>query len=421
MREATGEAVARRTARVAVHGLGHTGLPLAVALVDAGFRVLGVDVDGARCASLLEGRSGHPDVDDLRLGEALGTGRFAVEIEPAKTAAALVHVIAVPTPLGPSGDPDPSGLFAAVDGLPLADGALVLNVSTSHPGTTRALAEGWGARGRAVGRDCFFACSPERLDPGNRTYRVENTPRLVGGVTEACASLARAFVSTVAPVVPTASPEIAEAAKLLENGFRAVNIAFVNEFARGCAALGLDVRAVVDAAATLPCGFMRFDPGPGVGGHCIPVDPAYWMGAVAAAGADAPLLRLAQSVNADVPRRLAAAVAGALVEHGSNVDGARVLLVGVAYKRDVADVRNSPAEGVAEHLGRLGAAVDYTDPHVPTWLGRRGVVNPDWSAWDVVVVITDHHGVDYGRIAREARLTIDARGVVPRGRRVTRF
>lgn len=409
------EALRTRTARVGVVGLGHTGLPLAVALAEAGFSVVGVDVDEERLLRLAAGERVSPDVAPERAIALFERGRLSASAQRAAIDDAEVLVLALPTPLGADGGPDPAALFDEVARLSPKVGALLLNVSTSHPGTTRALASCFEARGRSIGHDLLVACSPERLDPGNRVHRVENTPRLVGGVTAACAAAAKSLCSAFAPVVEVSSPEIAEAAKLLENSFRAVNLAFVNEFARGCRAMGLDVRQVVDAAATLPHGFMRFDPGPGVGGHCIPVDPHYWVAAVRRAGVDAPLLALSQAINAEVPSWVGAEVEERLVGQGKSLAGAAVLLSGVAYKRGVADVRNSPAEGLLAFLEARGAVVSFDDPHVSTWKGRSRVQGSPYGRWDAVVVVTDHLEVDHRRMAAEARLVVDARGALASG------
>ena len=411
------DAVNAGTAVVGVVGLGHAGLPLATALAKV-FRVVGVDVDERRVASIRRGPRCSPDVEPSRLSSLLETRQLIVSADHTSLEGVDVVVLALPTPLDVQGRPDPSALFVEATRLSPKRGSLVLNVSTSHAGTTRRLAEVFQGRGWCVGTDLFVACSPERLDPGNERYRLDNTPRLVGGMTEACQAVAAALCRTFAdPVIQVSSPEIAEAAKLLENSFRAVNLAFVNEFARGCRNLGIDAREVVAAASTLPHGFMRFDPGPGVGGHCIPVDPAFWTFAVSALGGEAPLLELAQSINAGVPSALGAVVERALAHRGASLAGSAILLGGIAYKANVSDCRNSPAEALTEWLEARGARDDFEDPIVEpgiVWKGRVGVEPDSYERWDSVILVTDHAVFDYARIAAEARLVVDSRGAFRR-------
>ncbi len=427
----------QRQATVAVIGLGYVGLPLAVAFAEAGFPVIGVDVDPARVDAIGRGESYVLDVPSERL-KALtvrpttGDGRRTTDERPRLVAttdyAVLdrcdVAIICVPTPLSKTRDPDISYILAAGEGVAahLHPGMLVVLESTTYPGTTEELLRPMLERtGLRAGREFFLAFSPERIDPGRIDYTIRNTPKIVGGLTPTCLEVACALYGTVVErVVPVSSPATAEMVKLLENTFRAVNIALVNEIALMCDKLGLDVWEVIEAAATKPYGFMKFTPGPGVGGHCIPLDPHYLSWKLRTLNYNARFIQLAGEINAEMPHYWVDKVQDALNREGKPVKGSRVLVLGVAYKKDVSDVRESPALDIIELLRAKGADVRYHDPHVPT-ISHNGYEmssEPDLSqaleAADCVIIVTDHSWYDWEEVARRARLIVDTRHVIPR-------
>lgn len=413
-----------RTAVVAVVGLGYVGLPLAMELCEAGYRVVGYDVSERVCALLMRGESHIQDVPAAQVAAHVASGTFVATTEAARLTDADTVSIAVPTPLAKTRDPDMSYVVSASDTVAAHahPGMLIVLESTTYPGTTRELLQPrLEAKGLTVGADVFLAFSPERVDPGNPVYHTKNTPKVVGGVTAACTEVATAFYrSTIDTVVPVSSPEAAELVKLLENTFRSVNIGLVNEMAIVCDRLGVDIWEVIDAAATKPFGFMKFTPGPGIGGHCIPLDPHYLAWKMRALNYKTRFIDLASEVNSAMPDFVVEKVAWALNDDGKAVKGAKVLVLGVAYKKDIDDIRESPALDVIRRLETRGAAVTYHDPHIPSFRedGHEmvGVPLSDavLDAADAVVVITDHAGVDYQRVADRAALVVDARNVMGR-------
>jgi UDP-N-acetyl-D-glucosamine dehydrogenase len=422
-------------AEIAVAGLGYVGLPLAVEFARAGFRVTGIDPDAAKVAGVRAGESHVQDVSGADVAALGRAGRLRATTAWDDLGVVDAVVICVPTPFTSNREPDLSFVRAAASeaarrGRP---GQLFVLESTTYPGTTEEvvlpLLEAGGLR---AGRDIAVAYSPERVDPGNRHYHVANTPKLVGGVTPGCTALAQAlYERVVVKVIPLSSPRVAELAKLLENIFRNVNIALVNELAMLCDRMGVDVWEVVEAAATKPFGFMSFQPGPGVGGHCIPVDPIYLAWKAREYDFYTNFITLASEVNANMPYFVAEKLVRLLVAEGGTVRGARVLVVGVSFKRNVGDVRNSPALKLLELLRERGLDVSYHDPFVPSLrVGGRDVpVAPLDAATlaraDCVIVHTDHAAVDYERILEHARLVFDTRNAtrdVKRGRaRVVRL
>jgi UDP-N-acetyl-D-glucosamine dehydrogenase len=413
-----------RTAVAAVIGLGYVGLPLAMELCEAGYRVVGYDVSERVCALLMRGESHIQDVPAAQVAAHVASGTFVATTEAARLTEADTVSIAVPTPLAKTRDPDMSYVVSASDTVAAHahPGMLIVLESTTYPGTTRELLQPrLEAKGLTVGADVFLAFSPERVDPGNPVYHTKNTPKVVGGVTAACTEVATAFYrSTIDTVVPVSSPEAAELVKLLENTFRSVNIGLVNEMAIVCDRLGVDIWEVIDAAATKPFGFMKFTPGPGIGGHCIPLDPHYLAWKMRALNYKTRFIDLASEVNSAMPDFVVEKVAWALNDAGKAVKGAKVLVLGVAYKKDIDDIRESPALDVIRRLETRGAAVTYHDPHIPSFRedGHEmvGVPLSDavLDAADAVVVITDHAGVDYQRVADRAALVVDARNVMGR-------
>lgn len=413
------ERIARHSARVSVVGQGYVGLPLAVALGRAGFSVAGVDTDSDRVRSLNGGHPHTPDVDGRELAALVLAGRYAATTEFEVLAGSDVVVICVPTPLRKSKDPDVSFVAAAAEAAAarFRPGQLVVLESTTYPGTTEEmLLPFFAGRGAAVGENFFLAFSPERIDPGNRTFPLRDIPKVVGGVTPACTRLAALFYRQIVNVVVEVSgPKVAELAKLYENVFRNVNIALVNELALMCRRLGVNTREVIEAAASKPFGFVPFYPGPGTGGHCIPVDPSYLAWKMRLNGYDARFIRLADEINRGMPAYVVELVADALNRRRRCLNGARLLILGVAYKRGVADTRESPALEVLAQLHQQGAEIAYADPWVASvtvdGLGLRAVEVTDerLRTADCVVILTDHPEFDYRRIVELAPLVVDTR------------
>jgi UDP-N-acetyl-D-glucosamine dehydrogenase len=403
---------------IGVIGLGYVGLPLAVAFAESGATVIGVDLDPQRVAAIQEGRSFVEDVPAASLGPLVASGRLGAADNVAALKDADAIVICVPTPLGKSKEPDISFIVSAADAVAaiIRPGQLVVLESTTYPGTTEeVLRPRFEARGIAAGEDFFLAFSPERIDPGNARYTLRDIPKVVGGLTPACAELVATLYGRVTRVVPVSSPATAEMVKLFENTFRSVNIALVNEFAIMCRKLGLSVWEVVGAAATKPFGFMPFYPGPGLGGHCLPSDPYYLSWKVRLEGYEPRFITFADEINRRMPDYVVQLVSDALNERERPVRGSRVLVLGVAYKPNVADTRDSPAIEIIDRLRAKGGRVAYHDPHVArlTVDGAR-LDSLDWDAldlraWDVVLILTAHAAYDWAAIVAAAPLVIDTR------------
>jgi UDP-N-acetyl-D-glucosamine dehydrogenase len=404
------------TADVAIVGAGYVGIPLAQTFADAGRSVLLVDVDAGRVERLNRGESYIEDVPAATMERLVAGGlRATTDYDELRNADAIL--IALPTPLSRQREPDLTIVKGAVEQIArrLRRGHLVVLESTTYPGTTREvvlpLLEASGLR---VGEDFHLAFSPERVDPGNRTWNTRNVPKVVGGITSACSDAAAALYNGAVDVVHrVSSPEAAELTKLLENIFRSVNIALVNELAQLCERMGIDVWEVVDAASTKPFGFMRFEPGPGLGGHCIPIDPFYLTWKAREFGFYTEFVELAGKVNESMPYFCRSLVSQAL-NHSrqKSLKGSRILVLGVAYKPDIADLRESPALKLIHLLATAGADVAYHDPHVPHFaeegLALRSV-EIDPAAYDCTVIVTDHSSVDYVRVVAEAPVVVDLR------------
>jgi UDP-N-acetyl-D-glucosamine dehydrogenase len=412
-----------RTARVAVVGMGYVGLSLAVELARAGLTVRGIDTDLERVSLLNGGESYLVDVAADVLAPLVTSGRLSATTAFDDAADADVIIICVPTPLRKSKDPDMSFILAAVENLlpRLRAGQLMVLESTTYPGTTEEVVQPrLESRGFAIGSDFFLAFSPERVDPGNARFTTSTIPKVVGGVTGPCTALAAALYALVTSRVFTvSSPKVAETAKLLENTFRSVNIALANELAVACRRIGVDPWEVIEAAATKPFGFMPFYPGPGIGGHCIPVDPLYLSWKIRLAGHETQFIALADQINRSMPEHVVRLVSDGLNERGRAVKGAGVLILGVTYKRDVNDIRESPALEIMEVLASKGALVSYTDPFVPQVSLAAGVKLPAVkltpeavAAADCVLVITDHSAFDWAMIADRAGLVVDTRNAL---------
>ena len=406
------------TPRVGVIGLGYVGLPLAVAFAQSGAAVIGVDLDARRVASVRAADSFVEDVSAEALAAVVRTGRLAATDDVTALKDADAIVICVPTPLGKSREPDISYIVAAADAVAsvIHPGQLVVLESTTYPGTTHeVLRPRLEARGVRVGEDVFLAFSPERIDPGNTRWTLREIPKVVGGVTPLCRELAAALYARIArEVVSVSSPETAEMVKLYENTFRSVNIALVNELAIMCRRLGISVWEVIRAASTKPFGFMPFYPGPGLGGHCLPSDPHYLSWKMRLAGYEPRFIAFADEINRQMPGYVVGLVADVLNDRGRAVRGARVLVLGVAYKANVADTRDSPALEILTALAAKGARVEYHDPHVPELaigdLTLRSVAWPaDLRARDVVLILTAHGGYDWAAIVRDAPIVVDTR------------
>jgi len=404
-----------------VLGLGYVGLPLAVEFAKAGLAVTGVDVDESKVAQIRAGCSYVLDVADAELAPLVQTGRLRATADFAVLRDLDTVNICVPTPLRKTKDPDMSYIDAACRDIArhLHPGTLVILESTTYPGTTEEfvlpLLEKSGLK---VGRDFFLCFSPERVDPGNAQYKTRNIPKVIGGVTANCTRLgAMLYEQALTKVVAVSSPRSAEMVKLLENTFRMINIGLANEMALMCDRMGIDVWEVIDAAATKPFGFMPFYPGPGLGGHCIPIDPFYLSWKTRQAGVEARFIELAGYINGQMPHFVVDKVQNALNDRGLPLKGARVHIMGVAYKRNINDIRESPALDIMHLLMQRGAMLTYSDPFIPEVQVddlHLAAVPPDTaaSAADCVVIVTDHSAFDYPGLLGQARLIVDTRNAL---------
>jgi len=413
------ERIEKHEARIVVVGIGYVGLPLVVEFARAGFRVTGFDRDPAKVKSLNNGVSYIEDIKSEHLLPHVKEGRMDATTDSRVMGQADAVIICVPTPLKKTKDPDMSYIEGAVEVVVRHQhpDMLVVLESTTYPGTTREYVCSQLTRegDYEVGRNIHVAFSPERVDPGNAKFGTRNTPKVLGGMTPKCMEAAQAlYAQIVDRVVPVSSPDAAEMVKLLENTFRAVNIGLVNEFALICERLGLDVWEVINAAATKPFGYMPFFPGPGLGGHCIPIDPLYLSWRMRGMKMPARFIELADMVNTAMPEHVVQLTANALNDKKKAMNGSKILVSGVAYKRDISDVRESPAIDVIEGLLGRGALVSYMDPWVPSFKEHGHVfegVKPEasFAEWDAVVIVTDHKSIDYGRMCKEADLIVDTR------------
>lgn len=443
-----------RNAHVAVIGLGYVGLPLALTFAKAGYQVSGIDLDQRKVAALQQGQSYISDIDSAELSRFIAipvrhtagasngsvierqhtldgstpqqTGSFTATTDYAVLAQCDAVSICVPTPLSKTGDPDISYIVAATEAIArfLHPGMVIVLESTTYPGTTREivlprlLENGHGLR---IGEDFFLAFSPERIDPGRTDWLTHNTPKVIGGVTAGCTEVATAFYEqAISTLVPVSSPDAAEMVKLFENTFRSVNIGLANELLLMCDKLGLEAWEVIDAAATKPFGFMKFTPGPGLGGHCIPIDPQYLSWKLRTLAYNARFIELANEVNTEMPRYWVQKVQDRLNEVGRAVKGSRILVLGVAYKKNVDDMRESPALDIIHLLKAKGAQVEYHDPYVPSFqhegmeMVRVGDLSEKLELADCVVIATDHDAYDWIEVIQSASLVIDTRHVTQR-------
>jgi len=418
--------IEKRTARLGVIGLGYVSLPLAVEFAEAGFHVTGVDINVKRVRDLGRGRSYIQDVPTAQVRKLVRSGHLTATTDFTALRRCDAVNICVPTPLSKQRDPDVSYIVAASQQVArnFHRGMLVILESTTYPGTTDELVLPLLAgTGLEVGKDFFLAFSPERVDPGNPRFTTKNIPKVVGGVTPACTAIAvHLYRQRLEHVVPVSSTQVAEMVKLLENTFRSVNIGLVNELAMMCSKFGIDVWEVIEAAATKPFGFMPFFPGPGLGGHCIPIDPFYLSWKARSTGFEARFIELAGSVNGQMPDHVVNLVAEALNMRGRAVRGSRVLVLGVAYKANIDDTRESPSLDIMETLRQRGAKIEYSDPFVPT-LGFAGtklksvtLTPAQLRRFDCVVVATAHQAFSYGAVLRYSKAIVDTRNAF-RGRK----
>jgi len=411
----------KKTAVLGVIGLGYVGLPLAVEKARAGYKVIGIDIQQHKVDKVNAGINYIGDVLDEALSAIVGQGLLTATTDFDALNEVDAISIAVPTPLDKYKQPDLSYVVATSKEVAkrLHSGMLVVLESTTYPGTTEEiLLPLFEATGLQCGRDYFLAFSPERVDPGNKFYKTKNTPKVVGGVTPACTTIAATLYRNVleGDVFEASSPKVAEMEKIFENTFRNINIALANEMALLCRRMGIDVWEVIAAASTKPYGFMPFYPGPGVGGHCIPIDPFYLTWKAREYEMHTKLIETASQINDYMPEYVVERITEALNERGMAVKGAHILLLGVAYKRDIDDWRESPALRIMHTLEKKGALVEYHDEHVPTlqWdLGTKcSISDPEWQAYDLVMIHTDHSSLDYGLVAQQSRLVFDVRNAV---------
>jgi len=410
-----------KNAHVAILGLGYVGLPLAVVFAEAGFRVTGIDPDSRKVNSLKKSVSYIPDVKTESVEKLVQSGYLTATTDFSVLKEVDAVSICVPTPLRQTGDPDMSFIISATEELAkyMHKGMVVVLQSTTYPGTTRELLlPKLGASGLKVGEDWFLAFSPERVDPGREDFTTKNTPKVMGGITEACGEVATAwYEGAIDTVHRVSSAEAAEMAKLLENTFRMINIGLVNELAMMCERLGVDVWEVIDAAATKPFGFMKFTPGPGLGGHCIPIDPLYLSWKMKSFNYNARFIELASEINTNMPRYVVERIVDALNDRSKALKGSKVFVLGVAYKPDVDDVRESPALDVIGLLQQKGADVQYHDPYIPHIHHEKDDWHMDSVAdmmkavneSDAVVIITNHKAYDYDAIVNSAKFVFDSR------------
>jgi UDP-N-acetyl-D-glucosamine dehydrogenase len=417
------EKIRDRSAKVVVLGLGYVGLPLATVFAEAGFDVIGIEPDSKKVDSLNAGESYVQDVPSDKLDNFIQTGKLRPTTDFSVLAEADAVSICVPTPLRKTGDPDLSFILDVTDELAkfMHPGIVVVLESTTYPGTTREilLPKLTEISGLEVGKDFFLAFSPERVDPGREDWTTYNTPKVIGGITPACSEIASFwYQQALETVVTVSTAESAEMAKLLENTFRMINIGLVNEMAIMCDRLDLDVWEIIDAAATKPFGYMKFTPGPGLGGHCIPIDPLYLSWKLRALNYTARFIDLASEINTGMPRYVVSKVQDALNDQAQPLNGSRILVIGAAYKPDVDDIRESPSLDIIGLLRQKGAEVNYHDPYIPE------ITHDDWSlesvsdviessrTADCVVIVTNHSVYDYASLLDEASLVVDTRNAL---------
>lgn len=408
--------------KVGVVGLGYVGLPLAVEFTNNGFSVTGIDVLQEKVDLINNGKNYIKDVNDEELAKAVEQGLLRATTDFSVISELDAVSICVPTPLRKTKDPDVSFIISALDEMSkyMHSDMLIVLESTTYPGTTREIMlPKLEESGLKVGKDFYLAFSPERVDPGNIVYQTKNTPKVIGGITKKCTEIAKAlYEQIIDTIVPVYSTESAEMVKLLENTFRSINIGLANEMALMCDKLGVDVWEIIDAAATKPFGFMKFYPGPGLGGHCIPIDPFYLSWKMKALNYNARFIELAGEINSAMPEYVVELVGEGLNRQKKSINGSKILILGVAYKKDIDDVRESPALDIMKILERKGALIDYHDPYVPVidWNGQLmrsiSISLELVSSVDAVIIVTNHSSFDYGMIQKSAKLVVDTRNAI---------
>ena len=411
-------------AHLGVIGLGHVGLPLAVAFAKAGFNVTGIDVDDNKITAINNGYNYISDVDDSLLANLVKEGK----LNATKNVNIITNLdaisICVPTPLSKINEPDVSYIINSVNSIKkyLHKDFLIILESTTYPGTTKEVILSALEESRLiVGKDYYLCFSPERIDPGNKTYNISNTPKVIGGVTEECTKIGQSLYSQIVKdVISVSSPETAEMVKLLENTFRSINIGLANEVAIMCEKLGIDVWEVINAAATKPYGFMKFTPGPGLGGHCIPIDPLYLSWKMKNLNYNPKFIELASEINASMPKHVIDTLIKALNSNQKKLENSKILLLGMAYKKDINDIRESPSLDILYLLNKNNSEVEYFDPYVPNFVfdDRKNTSLENLNSevlkrFDGVIILTDHSNVDYELIKNNASLIIDTRNVYP--------
>ena len=411
-----------KSAHVAVLGLGYVGLPLAVVFAENGFKVTGIDPIEAKVRQIKEGKSYILDIPDEKIKKLVDSGNLSATTDYSVLSEIDGVSICVPTPLRKTGDPDLSYILAVSDSLKeyVHKGMVIVLESTTYPGTTREMIlPKLEESGMQVGKDFFLAFSPERVDPGRTDWTTTNTPKVLGGITPACLEVSKAWYSSaLETVVPVSSAEVAEMAKLLENTFRMINIGMVNEMAIMCDRLGVDVWEVIEAAATKPFGYMKFLPGPGLGGHCIPIDPLYLSWKLKTVNYSARFIELASEINTSMPRYTVSKVQDALNTRKKALNGSKVLVIGIAYKPNIDDLRESPALDIIHLLEQKGAQVSYHDPYIKSFdhdgVKMESVSDLDSAvkAADCVVIVTNHSAYDYQKMLADAKLIVDSRNAL---------
>ena len=417
-----------KSAKVGVIGLGYVGLPLAIEFTNAGYKVTGIDVDNKKVKSINSGNNYIKDVDDTTLKNAVKNELLSSTSDFSEVRNLDAISICVPTPLNKEKNPDISYIVSVMEEIKdyIHENMLIVLESTTYPGSTKELILPYISKNKQLiaGKNICLCFSPERIDPGNETYNTSNTPKVIGGITKKCSEVGKELYSKIIrEVVVVSSTETAEMVKLLENTFRAINIGLANEVAIMCEKLGVNAWEVIDAAATKPFGFMKFTPGPGLGGHCIPIDPYYLSWKLKTLDYDARFIKLAGEINTYMPRHVVELIISSLNEYKKPIKGSKILIVGVAYKKDINDCRESPALDIIQILKELGSKIEYYDPYVPTIsygeLKYEGLTNLDediFSKFDATVIVTDHSNIDYNFIDAFSKIIIDTRNVYKNGK-----
>ena len=416
--------IKNKNAHIGVVGLGYVGLPLAVEFAKAGYNVSGIEVDDNKITAINNGNNYIPDIDNSLLENLVKQGKLVATNDTSIISKLDAISICVPTPLSKVNEPDVSYIIDSVNAIKkyLHKDFLIILESTTYPGTTKeVILSNMEETGLIAGEDYYICFSPERIDPGNETYNISNTPKVIGGVTNECTKVGQFLYSQIVKdVITVSSPETAEMVKLLENTFRSINIGLVNEVAIMCEKLGIDVWEVINAAATKPYGFMKFTPGPGLGGHCIPIDPLYLSWKMKNLNYNPKFIELASKINASMPKHVIDTLIKALKSNQKKLENSKILLLGMAYKKDIDDIRESPSLDILYLLNQNNSEVEYFDPYVPNFVfnDRKNTSLEDLNSevlkrFDGVIILTDHSNVDYELIKNNASLIIDTRNVYP--------